>query len=59
MAWYKSKAALIFTTKTMAAELGESNIRVKAIAPSVTRTDNDYQMDEKALKKLIRLDCNC
>ncbi len=49
-----SKAALIFTTKTMAAELGESNIRVNAIAPSVTRTDMYDQMDEKARTRLIQ-----
>ena len=48
-----SKAALIFATKTMAMELGESNIRVNAIAPSVTKTDMYNQMEEKARTKLI------
>ena len=32
-----SKAALMFATKTMANELGVMNIRVNAIAPSITR----------------------
>ncbi len=49
-----SKAAFIFATKTMAAELGESNIRVNAIAPSVTRTDMYDQMDEAARTKIIQ-----
>lgn len=48
-----SKAALMFATKTMATELGEANIRVNAIAPSVTRTDMLGQMDDKARDKLI------
>ncbi len=48
-----SKAALIFATKTMATELGEANIRVNAIAPSVTKTEMYNQMDEAARNKLI------
>jgi 3-oxoacyl-[acyl-carrier protein] reductase len=48
-----SKAALMFATKTMAAELGEMGIRVNAIAPSVTKTDMHDQMDEGARDKLI------
>ena len=48
-----SKAALIFATKTMATELGEMNIRVNAIAPSITKTDMFDQMEEKARSKLI------
>jgi 3-oxoacyl-[acyl-carrier protein] reductase len=48
-----SKAALIFATKTMATELGEMNIRVNAIAPSITKTDMFDQMEEKARNKLI------
>ena len=43
-----SKAALILATKVMATELGVSNIRVNAIAPSITRTDMLAQMEEKA-----------
>ena len=49
-----SKAALLLATRTMAAELGEANIRVNAIAPSVTRTGMLEQMDEKARDKMIR-----
>ena len=48
-----SKAALMFATKTMATELGAFNIRVNAIAPSITRTDMFDQMDEKARNILI------
>jgi len=48
-----SKAALMFVTKTMATEFGISNIRVNAIAPSITKTDMFDQMEEKARDKLI------
>jgi 3-oxoacyl-[acyl-carrier protein] reductase len=48
-----SKAALMFATKTMATELGESGIRANAIAPNVTRTDMYHQMEERARDKLI------
>jgi 3-oxoacyl-[acyl-carrier protein] reductase len=48
-----SKAALMFATKTMANELGVMNIRVNAIAPSITRTDMFDQMDEKTRSILI------
>lgn len=48
-----SKAALMYATKTMAAELGELGIRVNAIAPSVTRTDMLEQMDATARDKLV------
>lgn len=48
-----SKAALAFATKTMATELGEMNIRVNAIAPSITKTDMFDKMEEKARNKLI------
>ena len=48
-----SKAALMFATKTMATELGVMNIRVNAIAPSITKTDMFDQMEEKARNKLI------
>jgi 3-oxoacyl-[acyl-carrier protein] reductase len=48
-----SKAALMFATKTIATELGASNIRVNAVAPGATRTDMYEQMEEKARTKLI------
>ena len=48
-----SKAALMLATKTMATELGVMNIRVNAIAPSITKTDMFDQMEEKARDKLI------
>jgi 3-oxoacyl-[acyl-carrier protein] reductase len=53
MSYGSSKAALIYATKAIASELGKFNIRVNAIAPSVTRTDMYDQMDEKARNKLI------
>ena len=43
----------MFATKTMATELGVMNIRVNAIAPSVTKTDMFDQMEKKARDKLI------
>lgn len=52
-AYGSSKAALMFATKVMATELGSSNIRVNAIAPSVTKTAMYDQMEEKARTKLI------
>jgi 3-oxoacyl-[acyl-carrier protein] reductase len=48
-----SKAALMFATKAMATELGEMNIRVNAIAPSITQTDMYHQMKEKARNKVL------
>lgn len=48
-----SKAALMFVTKTIATELGVMNIRVNAIAPSLTMTDMFDQTDEKSRNKLI------
>lgn len=48
-----SKAALMLATKTLATELGAMNIRVNAIAPSITKTDMFDQMEEKARNKLI------
>ena len=46
-----SKAALMFSTKTMATELGVMNIRVNAVAPSITKTDMSDQMEEKIRNK--------
>jgi len=48
-----SKAALILATKTMSVELGDMNIRVNAIAPSITKTDMYDQMEEKARSRLV------
>lgn len=48
-----SKAALMYASKAMAAELGDSNIRVNAIAPSLTRTDMFDAMEAKGRSKLI------
>jgi len=43
----------MFATKTMATELGPSNIRVNAIAPSLTLTDMYEQMDEKSRNRML------
>jgi len=53
LSYGSSKAALNFATKNMAIELGKFNIRVNAIAPSVTKTDMHNQMDKTAIDKLI------
>jgi 3-oxoacyl-[acyl-carrier protein] reductase len=53
MAYGASKAAFGRVTQSMATELGGSNIRVNAIAPSVTRTDMFDQMSPTARDKLI------
>jgi 3-oxoacyl-[acyl-carrier protein] reductase len=42
-----SKAALMYATKSMATELGVSNIRVNAIAPGITQTEMFEKLDEK------------
>jgi len=53
LSYGSSKAALIFATKTMASELGQYNIRVNVVAPSVTKTEMFDQMEENARTKLI------
>jgi 3-oxoacyl-[acyl-carrier protein] reductase len=53
LSYGSSKAALIYATKTMAKELGEFNVRVNAIAPSVTKTDMFNQMESGARDRMI------
>jgi 3-oxoacyl-[acyl-carrier protein] reductase len=53
LSYGSSKAAFIFATKNMAAELGASNIRANSISPNVTKTEMYHQMDKKARQKLI------
>ena len=53
LAYGSSKSAFARATKSMATELGSSNIRVNAIAPSVTKTDMFDQMSHEAREKLI------
>jgi 3-oxoacyl-[acyl-carrier protein] reductase len=48
-----SKAAMNFSTKVLASELGIFNIRVNAIAPSITRTDMFDQMTLGGKERLI------
>ena len=47
-AYGSSKAALIYATKTLAKELAPYNVRINAVAPSLTATDMASQMEEKA-----------
>jgi 3-oxoacyl-[acyl-carrier protein] reductase len=62
-AYGASKAALICMTKSLAAELGDDNIRVNAICPGMTETDmidnvksEIFEIQKKAsfLKKLAK-----
>ena len=54
LSYGSSKAAMNFATKTMATELGKYNIRVNAIAPSITNTEMFNQMDLNSRDKLIK-----
>lgn len=53
LAYGSSKSAFARATQSMANELGVFNIRVNAIAPSVTKTDMFKQMSSEAIEKLI------
>lgn len=53
-AYGTSKAALIAFTKTLAAEYPETNVRVNAVAPTVTDTDMIRQLDEKVERSLLQ-----
>lgn len=50
-----SKAAVSSLTKTMAAELGEKNIRVNAVAPGFIKTDMMDFMSEDIIEKNLQL----
>ena len=52
-AYGASKAALMYLTRVMAAELGAHNIRVNAVAPSVTATEMYFQMSENSRNAII------
>lgn len=54
LSYGSSKAAMNFATKTIATELGKYNIRVNAIAPSITNTDMLGEMTEEGKNKLIQ-----
>ena len=51
-----SKAALIAFTETLAAECGQYNIRVNAVAPGLIDTDMAKQMEKTAEEKMLS-DC--
>lgn len=53
LSYGSSKAAINFATKNMATELGKYNIRVNAIAPSVTKTDMYEQMDINSINEIL------
>lgn len=50
-----SKAAVSSLTKTMAAELGEGNIRVNAVAPGFIKTDMMDFMSEDIIEKNLKM----
>ncbi len=53
MTYGASKAAVSRITKSLAQELGAMGIRANAIAPGVTKTDMEKQMDKEAKERLI------
>lgn len=53
-AYGSSKAALMYLTRVMAIELGRLDIRVNAVAPTVTATDMFGQMTEESRDALIQ-----
>ena len=50
-----SKASLMFATKIMAKEFLNYNIRVNAVAPTVTETEMLNEMDKKAMEKILKI----
>lgn len=53
IAYGTSKAALIASTKTIAAEVGSLGVRVNAIAPGLTDTQMAGLMDPKASQRML------
>lgn len=54
LAYASSKAALIAATKTMALELGETGIRVNAIAPGVIETPMTEALSEEVIERKMK-----
>lgn len=52
-AYGASKAALMYLTRVMSAELGAHKIRVNAVAPSATSTEMYFQMSEDSRNAII------
>ena len=52
IAYGSSKAAFMFASRVMANELSRYNIRVNAIAPSITNTKMLKKMDQKVLNRM-------
>lgn len=55
LAYGGSKAALVHSTKVMAAEFGKMGIRVNAIAPTMIKSKMLSLMDEKSKRRLLEL----
>ena len=53
LAYGSSKSALIYATKVASKELGRYNIRVNAVAPSLTETDMIKVKSEKEVQKIL------
>ena len=52
VAYSVSKAGIIGLTKSLAKELGPSNIRVNSIAPGIINTEMNSNIDERIIKQL-------
>ena len=53
LAYGSSKAAVIWTTKSVSKELAQYNIRVNAVAPGLTKTEMGMYRNEEELNKVI------
>ena len=53
LAYGSSKAAVIWTTKSVSKELAQYNIRVNAVAPGLTKTEMGMYRNEDELSKVI------
>ena len=54
LAYGSSKAALRYSTKVLASELGSNGVRVNSISPGVTLTDMANDMDENTKENFLK-----